>query len=391
MGRIRLQANHYECSYIVRYHIIPLLAVFCIVLYEKKWRCVSSYENLEKCRYLFYDVKSFGAARLCGCTKLLRRQSEEAKPIAAQLPVFAIPLRGTRSLRCLLIRVACQMSEHLCKQACSVAQPLDRAFIINGQVTYMITENPVGVLDSGVGGISILKALVEFMPYENFMYFGDSANAPYGEKTREQIRKLTMDSVAVLLERGCKAIVVACNTATAAAIDQLRETYPDIPMIGLEPALKPAVLHKEHSRVIVMATPFTLKEQKFETLKNRYQSQAEIIPMACPEIVRFVERQELYSPELLIYLRRKFEPYMGQKIDAVVLGCTHFPFVRKAIQEVAGRDVILYDSALGVGRQVRHQMESHGLLNTSGKRGQVTILNSKGEEGVLLCEKLLHS
>lgn len=254
-----------------------------------------------------------------------------------------------------------------------------------------MTENPVGVLDSGVGGISILRALVEFMPYENFMYFGDSANAPYGEKTREEIRKLTMDNTAVLLEKGCKAVVVACNTATAAAIDQLREKYPDVPMIGLEPALKPAVLHKENSKVIVMATPFTLKEHKFEVLKNRYKDQAEIISLPCPEIVRFVERQELYSPELLFYLRRKFEPYQGQQIDAIVLGCTHFPFVKKAIQEVAGRDVILYDSALGVGRQVRYQLELHELLNQSKERGKVTILNSKGEEGVSLCEKLLHS
>lgn len=255
----------------------------------------------------------------------------------------------------------------------------------------MMTENPVGVLDSGVGGISILRALMEFMPYENFMYFGDSANAPYGEKTREEIRKLTMDNVAVLLEQGCKAIVVACNTATAAAIEQLREKYPDIPMIGLEPALKPAVLHKENSRVIVMATPFTLKEEKFEKLKERYQNQAEIISLPCPEIVRFVERQETYSPELLLYLRQKFEPFQGKKIDAIVLGCTHFPFVGKAIQEVVGRDVILYDSAVGVGRQVRRQLEAHGLLNTSGHWGQVTIMNSKGAEGVRLCEKLLHN
>ncbi|MDY2627096.1 MAG: glutamate racemase [Lachnospiraceae bacterium] len=254
----------------------------------------------------------------------------------------------------------------------------------------MMTEKPVGVLDSGVGGISILKALVEFMPYENFMYFGDSANAPYGEKSREEIRRLTMDNVALLLERGCKAIVVACNTATAAAIVQLREKYPHIPMIGLEPALKPAVLHREHSRIIVMATPFTLKEQKFQNLKNLYKDQAEIISLPCPEIVRFVERQEIYSPELLHYLRQQFEPYRNQKIDAIVLGCTHFPFVRKAIQEVAGRDVILYDSAMGVGKQVRRQLESHGLLNTQKERGQVTIINSKGEEGIRLCRKLLY-
>ena len=161
-------------------------------------------------------------------------------------------------------------------------------------------------------------------------------------------------------------------------------------MIGLEPALKPAVLHREHSRIIVMATPFTLKEQKFQNLKNLYKDQAEIISLPCPEIVRFVERQEIYSPELLHYLRQQFEPYRNQKIDAIVLGCTHFPFVRKAIQEVAGRDVILYDSAMGVGKQVRRQLESHGLLNTQKERGQVTIINSKGEEGIRLCRKLLY-
>ncbi|MDO5408888.1 MAG: glutamate racemase [Lachnospiraceae bacterium] len=255
----------------------------------------------------------------------------------------------------------------------------------------MTVENPVGVLDSGVGGISILKALVEFLPYENFVFFGDSANAPYGLKSREEIRELTMNSVKILLEQGCKAIVVACNTATAAAINDLREKYRDIPMIGLEPALKPAVLHKENSRVIVMATPFTLKEKKFEDLKNLYKDRAEIISLPCPELVRFVERQELYSPELLHYLRKQFEPYRNLKIDAIVLGCTHFPFVRRAIQEVVGRDVILYDSALGVGRQVRRQLEAYGLLNTSQKRGEVQILNSKGKEGEELCRRMLYN
>lgn len=245
-------------------------------------------------------------------------------------------------------------------------------------------------MDSGVGGISVLKALIEFLPYENFVYFGDSANAPYGQKSREEIRKLTMDGVEILMEQGCKAVVVACNTATAAAIQELREKYPKIPMIGLEPALKPAVLHQKNSTVVVMATPFTLKEEKFQQLRARYEDQAKIISLPCPDIVRFVERQEIYSPQLLHYLRQQFAPLQEEKIDAVVLGCTHFPFVKKAIQEVVGRDVILYDSAMGVGRQVRRQLEVHEILNTSKKRGTVTILNSKGAEGALLCEKLLY-
>lgn len=255
----------------------------------------------------------------------------------------------------------------------------------------MITEEAVGVLDSGVGGISVLKALVEFLPYENFIYFGDSANAPYGERPEEEIRELTLQATAQLLHKGCKAVVVACNTATAAAINQLRELYPQVPMIGLEPALKPAVLHKKNSRILVMATPFTLKGRKFEELKERFEDQAEIISLPCPELVRFVEKQETYSPEILHYLRKQFEPYRDKKIDAIVLGCTHFPFVRKAIQEVAGRDVLLYDSGIGVGKQVKRQLEAHHLLNTSRKRGQVTIINSKGEEGIRLCEKLLYN
>lgn len=252
-------------------------------------------------------------------------------------------------------------------------------------------ESPVGVLDSGVGGISILRALVEFMPHENFMYFGDSANAPYGVKEREEIKNLIMNNVAELLERGCKAIVVACNTATAAAITELRETYPSVPMIGLEPALKPAAMAKEHPRVVVMATPFTLKEKKFEDLKKRFEDKAEIISLPCSEIVRFVERQECYSPALLYYLRKQFEPYLGQRIDSVVLGCTHFPFVRKAIQEVVGKDVVLYDSAVGVGKQVKRQLEAHGILNTSETRGKVTIINTAGEDGIELCKRLLYN
>ena len=251
-------------------------------------------------------------------------------------------------------------------------------------------EKPIGVLDSGVGGISILKALVEFLPYENFIYYGDSANAPYGVKGKEEVRSLTIQNVETLLEKGCKEIVVACNTATAAAIQDLRDAYPDVPMIGLEPALKPAVLHKEHSRIVVMATPFTLKQEKFLSLKARFEEDAEIISMPCPDLVRFVEREELYSPALLHYLRRQFEPYRDKPIDAVVLGCTHFPFARKAIQEVAGRDVILYDSALGVGRQVKRQLEAYDIVNMSCRRGTIEIMNSSGEPGIELCRKMLH-
>lgn len=253
----------------------------------------------------------------------------------------------------------------------------------------MMMENPVGILDSGAGGISVLRALIEFLPHENFIYYGDSAHNPYGTKTREEILSLTMRCTEILLEKGCKTIVVACNTATAAAITELREKYPEIPMIGLEPALKPAVLHKPDSTVIVMATPFTLKEKKFRILRARYENQANIISLPCPDIVGFVEREEMHSQELKAYLRQQFAPYMDQRIDAIVLGCTHFPFVRGAIREIMGDEVVLFDSAMGVGRQVKRQLKAHSLLNPASEPGKVEILNSKGPEGVALCRRLL--
>ena len=254
----------------------------------------------------------------------------------------------------------------------------------------MDNMKPVGVLDSGVGGISILKALIKFLPHENFVYIGDSANAPYGEKSREEIAKLTFDSVNRLLDEGCKAVVVACNTATAAAINDLRETYPNIPMIGLEPAVKPAVLSHPGGRVVVMATPFTLKEKKYKKLVKRYVDMAEIIPLPAPKLVTFAEAREYDSENVRAYLSELFEPLKDRPIDAVVLGCTHFPFLMNAISEIAGKDAALYDSATGVGNEVRRQLQRHGLINDSEGTGTVKIINSGGEFFEKLSERLLY-
>ena len=138
---------------------------------------------------------------------------------------------------------------------------------------------PIGVFDSGVGGISVLRELMALMPNENYIFFGDSANAPYGTKTLDEVVKLTCKDAAYLYEQGVKAIVVACNTATSAGVKILRERYTDIPVIGIEPALKPAVLSAKHPTVLVMATPMTLREEKFQNLMHRYEQDAEIIPL----------------------------------------------------------------------------------------------------------------
>ena len=191
--------------------------------------------------------------------------------------------------------------------------------IREGGRTMERTELPIAVFDSGLGGISVLRALVQRLPGEDFLYFGDSANAPYGVRPVAEVRRLTQDVIGRLYDRGIKAAVIACNTATSAAIGPLRAAFPDIPVIGIEPALKPAVAH--HRRVLVLATPLTLREEKFVALMHQCAGCAEIVPLPCPELVEFVERGELDSPALTAYLARQLGPYAG-RVDAAVLGCT---------------------------------------------------------------------
>lgn len=248
---------------------------------------------------------------------------------------------------------------------------------------------PIGVFDSGVGGVSVLRELVALMPNENYIYFGDSANAPYGTKTLEQVVELVYHDAKYLYDMGIKALVVACNTATSAGIRLLREKYTDIPVIGIEPALKPAVLSAEHPTVLVMATPMTVREGKFKQLMQRFETEAEILPLPCPGLMEFVERGELESEALEAYLRNLFAPY--EKVDAVVLGCTHYPFLQGMIQKVLGENVKLFDGGAGTARETRHQLEEKKLLNPSEEQGKVVFENSAKDVVLLqLCKDLLN-
>lgn len=250
-------------------------------------------------------------------------------------------------------------------------------------------ENPIAVIDSGVGGISVLRELIKVMPNENFIFFGDSINAPYGTKSVEEVRRLTTESAEHLFEEGCKGLVIACNTATSAAARYLRELYPEIPLVGIEPAIKPACFCTEHPTILAMATPMTIREEKFQRLMARFDEEADIIPLPCPGLMDFVERGDLDGEDLRKYLTELFYEFRDVHIDAVVLGCTHYPFVGKMIQDVLGENVKLFDGGEGTAREMKRRLEAAGLRNPSETVGTVEIRNSKDEKKVELCKMLL--
>ncbi len=250
--------------------------------------------------------------------------------------------------------------------------------------------DPVGIFDSGVGGISVVREVVRILPSEDLYVFGDSKNAPYGSRTLQEVRALTLSHVETMIrEKSVKAVVVACNTATSAAIAILRERYPRIPMIGIEPALKPAALFKHHSKVLVLATEMTIREDKYHDLAKRFSDQAELIPLPAPQIVTLVEEGKQDSIEMDAYLADLFEPYRRCGIDAVVLGCTHFPFARNAIRRYWGEGVRIFDGAEGTARELKRRLTENDLRNPSEGRGKVVLENSGGIEKIRLSERLL--
>ncbi len=238
-------------------------------------------------------------------------------------------------------------------------------------------NSPIGVFDSGVGGISVLNELVRLMPNENFIYFGDSENAPYGTKSLEEIKELTVNNAKFLVENGVKAIVIACNTATSAGAKKVREMF-DIPVIGIEPALKPAALMSENPKIAVMATPLTLKLEKFANLMEKFDDNAVIYTIECPEIVGFVEKGILDGVEIENCIRKYFEPFKDVKLDGVVLGCTHYPFVKEVIRKVVGENVKLFDGGEGTAKELLRQLKEKNLLSERNQKGNVKFLNSSG-------------
>ena len=244
----------------------------------------------------------------------------------------------------------------------------------------------IAVIDSGVGGISVLRKLIQLMPQERFLYFGDSANAPYGTKSVQQVQAMTEATVERLMGRGIKALVVACNTATAISIELLRKKYPDFIIVGIEPAVKPAVLRHPQGTVGIMATPVTLQGDKLKNLIAQYPH-PDIRMIPAPGLVELVEAGLANTPQTDAFLADVLGPFIG-KLDALVLGCTHYPFVIPAIRRTLGENTELYDGGAGTALQTRRRLEAAGLLYEGP--GCVVFENSLEDPGIIeLCKSLL--
>ena len=237
----------------------------------------------------------------------------------------------------------------------------------------------IAVFDSGVGGVSVLRELRALMPKERFYYFGDSANAPYGKKTTAEVQELTLAAGRKLLvERDCKALVVACNTATAAAITDLRAEYPDRIIVGIEPALKLACDRHPGGTVGIMATDVTLRERKLAALMERVKRDCRVLRVHAPGVVELVEQGKCDTPEAVALMQELLGGYVGM-LDALVLGCTHYPFMKKAMQLVLGDGVELLDGGEGTARETRRRLAEAGLLWED--RGDLIVENSSGDPG----------
>ncbi len=253
----------------------------------------------------------------------------------------------------------------------------------------MKKDQPIAVMDSGVGGISVLAALVKQMPHEDFLYFGDSENAPYGQKSREAVLSLTRSHLESFLSRGIKAFVIACNTATSAAARSLREEYPDLPIIGIEPAVKPAAFVSDNPTVLVMATPLTLREEKFNHLAERFEGKARILPCPAAGLVELVEAGVLEGYGLHSHLSRLLAPFADETVDAVVLGCTHYPHIRSAIAAHFPVGTPILDGGEGTARHTKNLLAEKDLLRSEDHMGRVEFLNSSSDPALLALSKAL--
>ncbi len=244
---------------------------------------------------------------------------------------------------------------------------------------------PIGVFDSGVGGLSVLRFIRRQLPAVPIIFLADQAHVPYGPRSLEQVRLFSEAITRYLLGRGCKLIVVACNAASAAALQVLRRKFPGTPFVGMEPAVKPAAETTRTGVVGVLATPATFQGALYASVVERFANGVKLLPHTCPGLVAQIEAGLLDAPRTRLILEEALKPMLAQGIDTVVLGCTHYPFVIPLIQQIVGPDVRVIDPAPAVARQVGRLLEAHGLSAGAGNlnsRGRVEFFTTGEADGM---------
>lgn len=228
----------------------------------------------------------------------------------------------------------------------------------------MSYPEPLGVFDSGVGGISVLLEIRRLLPNENIVYYADSSYCPYGLKSPEEIILRSLKICDFLISRGSKMLVVACNTASVAGLDIYRQKYK-LPIVGMEPAVKPATTCTQNGRIGILATGVTLSGNRYSSLLEKFQNGATVFSQPCPGLVELVEKGCSETPEAIALLKKYIDPLLEKNVDTIVLGCTHYPFLKKSVQSITGPGIIIIDTGEAVARQVKRLLEQHGLENRS--------------------------
>lgn len=244
-----------------------------------------------------------------------------------------------------------------------------------------MNNSPIGIFDSGVGGTSIWREIHKLLPHENTIYLADSKNAPYGAKGKQRITELSIKNTELLLQKGCKLIVVACNTATTNAIQQLRETY-DVPFIGIEPAIKPAALQSKSKAIGILATKGTLSSELFHKTTDLYSNGVKIIEQVGEGLVPLIENGHIESPEMENLLKTYLQPMLAANIDYLVLGCSHYPYLIPKLQKMLPEHVTIIDSGIAVAKQTASILEAHHLSAQEETRGNC-MFYSNGNPAVL--------
>ena len=227
-----------------------------------------------------------------------------------------------------------------------------------------MNNNPIGIFDSGIGGLTVLKKIIEVLPNEKYIYYADTDNVPYGTKPKEEVKEYIDKAVDFLILKNVKAIVIACNTATSIAVKDLRNKY-SIPIIGIEPAAKPAVENRGEKRVLIMATPTTIKEEKLKSLLKELNATEYVDLVAMPKLVEFAEKGDFKSDKVKQYLNEELKEYKLEEYSALVLGCTHFPFFREVLSKVFPENTKIIDGSIGVANRLKSILQEKDLIGNN--------------------------